>query len=487
MGAQEAQIMSKAVRSLIIAGAVLIVLGAALAVLLLTEPKHTPVEAVSESSSQTGVNAYIIDRKADEVTKLAVSNSEGAFTFTRQTRTVNSESEYYWTSAELKDVPRDDGTIRNFIADLASLPAKSTVEEHAEDLEKYGLAAPVATAELAFEDGTSVKLMFGIQNPADSSSVYFRLGDGDTVYLVNFYAVAGALSDVRRFAALKLTESYDGESKNELEYLKITRGDLDTLIEIKSKGELSASDSEGETFNTHRFVSPVTAEVDATAAKAVLSGVYSLTASSCEFLEQTPENLKKCGLDAPTAVVEFTLGKTSYELKVGGRTDGGYYAAVNGVAGIYTIAEDKIPWVSCTVSGLVSSRPLSPYIYSVESVEVTVPNGIYKFDIDGENKTFSCDNEQLPADEFRSFYQTLISDVGEELYTGKASGEQTASVTFRYKNGGSDTLSYYDNGDRKCIVALNGEELYKVRKVYTDRLAENVAALLGGGKVQTDY
>lgn len=486
MGAQEAQIMSRSLKALVIAGGVLLVLGAALTVLLLTEPKRTPIEAASDNGSQTGVNAYIIDRRADEVTRLSVSGSEGAFTFTRQTRTVNSETEYCWTSAELKNIPQDDGKVRNFIADLASLPEKSTVEEHAADLGKYGLADPVAAAELTFEDGTSVTMLFGIQNPVDSSSVYFRLEDSDTVHLVNYYAVAGALSDVRRFAVLKLTESYDSESKNELGYLKITRSDLDAPIEIRKKEALSSSDGEGETFNTHRFVSPVTAEVDASKGRAVLGGVYALTMSACEFLEQTPENLKKCGLDAPTALVEFTLGETSYELTIGGRTDAGYYAAMKGVAGIYTIAEEKVPWASCTVSELISGRPLSPYIYSVESVEVTVPDGTYKFDIDGESKAFSCGGKPLLPDEFRSFYQTLISDVGEELYTGEASGEPTASVTFRYKDGGSDTLSYYDDEDRKCIVALNGEVLYKVRRIYTDRLAENVEALLGGGKVRVD-
>lgn len=471
--------MSKSVKALIIAAAVLLALGAALAVLLLTEPKPTPAEKAPDNGSQTGVNAYIIDRRADEVTRISVEGVEGTFTFTRQTR----GGEYYWTSAELKNIAQDDSTVRNFIANLASLPEKRIAEEHADDFEKYGLAPPRAAAELTFEDGTSVKMLFGIQNPVDESSVYFRLDDSDTVHLVNFYAVAGVLSDVRRFAALKLTESY--ESGNALEVLKITRPDLEAPIEIIRMDE--RSDEEGVTFNTHRFTSPVTAEVDADRGKAVLGGVYSLTMSTCEFLEQTPENLKKCGFDEPTALVEFTLGKTAYGLTIGGKTDGGYYAVMNGAAGIYTITDEKAPWASCTVEELISRRPLSPYIYSLDSVEVTVPKGTYKFEIDGENKSFSCGGRELLPDEFRSFYQTLISAVGEELYTGEVSGELIASVTFLCKSGTSDTLSYYDGDDRKCVVALNGKALFKVRRVYTDRLAENVDTLLNGGSVRVDY
>lgn len=478
--------MPKQVKALVIAAAVLLVLGAVLAVLILTEPKPEPAAGSVENSSQTGVNAYIIDRKADEVTKVVVSGGEGAFTFTRQTLFTDSGSEYFWTSAELKGVPRDDGTVRNFITNLAGLPAKSVVEEHAEDFEKYGLDTPKASAELAFEDGTAVKMLFGIQNPVDESSVYFRTADSDTVYLVNYYAVAGVFSDVRRFAALKLTGSYDSGLKNEFEALKITRPDLEEPIEIVRLEERAGSD-EGETFNTHRFASPITAEVDVTKGRTIISGVYGLTMNACEFIEQTPENLEKCGFNDPAATVEFTVGGKEYELTIGGKTEGGYYAVMSGTAGIWSLAEEKAPWVTCEVGDVVSSRPLSPYIYSVESVEVTVPEGTFVFDIDGENKSFSCGGTALGSDEFRSFYQTLITAVGEELFTGETDGEPTASVTFRYKSGGSDTLSYYDGGDRKCIVALNGTALYKVRRVYVDMLAGNVEALLNGGSVRTEF
>lgn len=478
--------MPKQVKALVIAAAVLLALIAALAALILTEPEPQNSGSFAANSAQTGVNEYIIDRNADEVTKVVVSGGEGAFTFTRQTLHTDAENEYLWTSAELKGVPRDDGTVRNFITNLAGLPAKSVVEEHAENFEKYGLDTPKAAAELTFDDETAAKMLFGIQNPVDSSSVYFRMADSDTVYLVNYYAVAGVFSDVRRFAALKLTGSYDSGLKNELEALKITRPDLEEPIEIVRLEERGGSD-EGETFNTHRFTSPITAEVDVTKGRAITSGVYGLTMNACEFIEQTPANLEKCGLDKPTAIVGFTIGETDYELTIGGKTDGGYYAVMSGTAGIWSLAEEKAPWVDCEVADVVSSRPLSPYIYSVESVEITVPEGAFAFDIDGENKSFSYGGSALDAEEFRSFYQTLITAVGEELFTGEPTGEPEASVMFRYKNGGSDTLSYYDGGDRKCIVALNGTALYKVRRVYVETLSENIGALLNGEAVRTEF
>ena len=518
--------MTRSVKAVIIASAALLVLGGVLLILLLTAPK--PDEgANSGQSGSTGIvseNAYIIDKKADLVTSIKVENSYGSFTFTRQKRvvsstnesgTVTSSDEYYWTSSDLKGVPQYDLSVRNFIASLSSLLENSRVEDAPDDLEKYGLAEPQSTAFLEFEDGTSIKMLFGIQNPVDSGSIYFKTDDSDAVSLVNYYAASGTLSDIRQFAALTMTESYDTGGSNNLKSLKVTRSDLETPIEIRYMSEVEelANDEDiiVSTFNTHRFVEPVTAEVDVTKGQDVCYKIYGLTMSACEYLEQTEENMKKCGLGEPQTTVEFKFGGKEYELIIGNEireeisdavTSGGapistltgYYAIMKGVPGIYSISKDSAPWVSCKVSDLISRRPLSPYIYSAESVEVTVPSGTFKFDIDRENKEFFCDGKQLLSDEFRSFYQLLIGSVGEEVFSGEVSGEPYASVTFTYNSDyydvygtQSDTISYYEDDDRKCIVVLNGEPIFKVRRIYAERIAENVDALLNGGKVNLDW
>ena len=517
--------MTKSVKAVVIASAVLLVLGGVLLVLLLTGQK--PGEGTGSGSSSV-INGseivYISNKKADEVTSIKVENAEGTFTFTRQKRVVSStgesgevtsKDEYYWTSTDLKGVPQNDALVRNFIAGLSTLLENSRVEDSADDPEKYGLAEPQSTAVLEFDDGTGITMMFGIQNPADSTGIYFRTDGSEAVSLVNYYAAAAALSDVRQFAELSMTDSYDTEGSNNLKSLKITRPDLEEPIEIRYMSEVESlannEDIVVSTFNTHRFVTPVTAELDVTKGQDVCYKIYGLTMSACEYLEQTEENLKKCGLDEPQATVSFRFGGKEHELTIGsaireeisgGAVSGGtsistvtgYYAVMKGVAGIYSLAKDNAPWISCKVSDLISRRPLSPYIYSAESVEVTVPKGTFKIDIDRENKEFFCDGKQLLSNEFRSFYQLLIGSVGEEVWSGEVSGEPYASVTFRYTGDyydvygtDSDTISYYEDDDRKCIVVLNGEPIFKVRRIYADRLAENVDALLSGGAVSLDW
>lgn len=519
--------MTKSVKAVVIASAALLVLGGTLLLLLLTGPKSDSGTSGGQSGGtmSTGNDVtYIVDKKADQVTSIKVENSDGEFSFTRQKRVVSSTNEsgevtssdeYYWTSSDLKGVPQNDTLVRNFIAGLSTMLENSRVEEESDDLEKYGLAAPQSTAFIEFEDGTSIKMLFGIQNPADSSKIYFRTDGSNTVSLVNYYAASGTLSDVRQFAKLSMTESYDTGGSNNLKSLKVTRADLETPVEIHYMSDIEKlannEDIVVSTFNTHRFVEPLIAEIDVTKGEDVCYKIYGLTMSSCEFLERTEENMKKCGLDEPQTTVSFKFGGKEYELLIGNEireeissgvtSDGssistvtGYYAVMNGVPGIYSISKSNAPWVTFKVSDLISRRPLSPYIYSAQSVEVTVPDGKFKFDIDSENKEFFCGGKQLLSNDFRSFYQHLISSVGEEIYSSEVSGKLYASVTFNYISDyydvygtKSDTISYYESDDRKCIVVLNGEPIFKVRKIYADRLIENVDALINGGTVNIEW
>lgn len=514
--------LTKSVKSVIIAAGVLLVLGVVMMILMLTAPKENGESSDISSSSVVDETVNITGQQPDSVLKLNVSNENGSYTFERQKRVVSSTDsegkvtstdEYYWTSADLKGVPQSDTTVRNFVNNLAALPAKSVVEENAEDLEKYGLADPAATAEVSFEDGSVIKLNFGIQNPASTSSAYCCTEGSNTVYLVNYYSVSGAYSSVNRYANLVLTDLHNSDGSNELDYLKIKRRDLDEEVEIRYMFDV-AEDAEKEdsvisTFNTHRFVKPITAEIDFTTGSSVCSAMYGMTMDACEYLEQTEENMKACGLDDPFVEMTFKYGGNIRTLLLGNEiiseTEGtesspslttvtGYYAVLEGTPGIYSIAKDSAPWYTFDVATIISRQPISPYIYTVDNVTVTLPDGEFKFDIDSENKRFFYNGSELDGDEFKKLYQQLISSIGEEMYTEQTDTASAASVKFHYKSEYIDTygteedlVEFIPDDGRKYIVNLNGRTVFKVRGVYVTRLTENIDALLNGGAVSADW
>lgn len=512
--------LTKTAKTVIISVAVPLVLAAITVILLITLPKVSSENRGEVSFGMGDIEEQIVPintKSTDDVNYLSVSNENGAYTFTRCKRIIQhdtesgetvSKEEFYWTSEEMYEVPQDDSTIRSFITGLAQLSGVSVVEENAEDLEKYGLETAVAVAEAKFIDGTSITMLFGIRNPANEQTVYFRLSDSRKVYLVNYFSVSNVFSDVRKFAKLTLTDSYSSEKNNESDYLRITRSDFDSPVEICNMSVADAykkdENFEVTTYNTHRFVAPINVEVDSAGRNSGVSGkslcysVYGLTMNACENFEKTYDALKSYGLDNPFAKVDFKCGGKEYHLSLSAENTEKkiYYAVMDGIPGIYSISRENAPWCTFSIENLLPTRPLSPYIYSVDNIEIINGENTFKYEVDSENKTFNCNGNPINADSFREFYRLLIGEIGEDVYLTQVSDDQepVVSVKFTYKdeytdfyNCKSDTLEFFPSDGRKCKVNLNGKTLYKVSDTYVTRLLENISALNSGEEVNTEW
>lgn len=536
--------LSKTTRTVIIAAGVLLVLGAVLLVLMLTSPagddnssgastgestgtsEAADSSSVSDSSgtSSDSEKVVITDKEQENVLKMEVRNETGSFSFERNQRevsatdddgNVSTSTEYYWTSPELDGVDHNDSTIGSFVRCMAGLSASSMVEENAQDLEKYGLADPAAEVKVTFDDGTSADICFGIRNPAASNYVYCLTNGGSDVMQVSYYSAGSAFYDIRDFVNLVLTEAYDANNAKELDYLVIDRKDLDEEVRIEYMADVAAEsekeDSVITTFNTHRITSPITAELDTTKGQTFCYGLYSLTASSCEYIDPTEQEIADAGLDDPFCKVSFKYGGKARVLLLGNeiRTASsddesseslssvtGYYAMFEGGNIIYSISTDNAPWYTFKVQDIMSRRPISPYIYTIDTLTVTTPDGEYVFKVSGDadDHVFTCGDTVLNDSSFKSFYQHLITSMGEELYFSDEKPEPYITLNFKYREEyydtygrSEDTIEFYKSDDRKNIVSVNGDILYKVRQIYTQRLLENLDALFNGGDIKLDW
>lgn len=495
--------MSKKVKTLIISAAALVVLTAILAVVLINIPeKNEPnssidltsnlLDFLGEDDEQITV---LLNRSADEVLKLTVSNENGGYILNRKER----GEDYYWETDALGGVAPDEAALRRFVGYFSSLSGTAPVEENVsgDGLEKYGLKTPSATVLLSFEDGTSAEFSFGIRNPSKTQYLYCTMGDG-VVVQVDYLTVMDIFSDDGRpFAQLVLTEEPGDGITGQPEYVKIQREDIGTPVEIRYMSELDkAAEDESivvTTLNTYRFTEPIRAEIDSTKASQLYQGICGLSMNACEFLEKSEENLKQCGLDAPFCRVEFKYNGEERVLLLGSEftktTETSsvqcYYAVLEDTPGIFSLQKNKAKWATFTIFGSISNRPVSPYIYSCDSVEITTPNGAFRFEVDGDEKTFSIGGKPVDGTGFRKLYQKLIGSVGDELFTEPVGGEPAVTVRFNYKSeyseiygGLSDEIRYYKLDGRRYAVELNGNTLFKVNAVYVDGLIESVNELV---------
>lgn len=540
--------LSKTTRTVIIAAAVLLVLGAVLLVLMMTSPKDggdtssgaatsepaavgtgeaqtSSGTAEANTSSVTESDKLSINNKEQEnVLKLEVSNETGSYSFDRNSRQVSSTdddgnvsttTEYYWVSPELEGITHNDSTIGAFVRSMAGLSAASMVEENAENLEKYGLQAPVSSVKITFDDGTSKDMCFGIRNPAATNYVYFCEKGSNDVMQVSYYSTGSVFYDIKDFVSLVMTESYNAENPQELDYLTIERKDFDEPVEIEYMYDI-AEEAEDEnsvitTFNSHRITSPITAELDTTSGQTICYGLYALSAASCQYINPTDEELAAAGLDDPYCRISFKYGGKARVLLLGNEirssdsgddessglsTVTGYYAMFEGGNLIYAISKSNAPWYTFEVQDIMSRRPISPYIYTVDTLTVTTPDNEYTFKVDGDsdNHAFYYGGQVLDESSFKSFYQHLITSMGEELYFEDADYEPYIKVQFNYREEyystygrSEDIIEFYKSDDRKNIVRVNGSVLYKVRQIYTERLLSNLDALLNGGDIELNW
>lgn len=535
--------LSKTTRTVIIAAGVLLVLGAVLLVLLLTNPAEEETTSSGDSGASTSSSAaedaindligteeasqddrLVINNKEQEnVLKLEISNETGSFSFDRNSRQVSStddegnvstSTEYYWVSPELSGVTHNDSTIGAMVRSLAGLSAKDIVEENSADLDKYGLENPVASVKITFDDGTVNDMCFGIRNPAASNYVYFCKNGSRDVMQVSYYSTGSVFYDIKDFVSLVMTESYNANNPQELDYLIIERKDLSEPVEIEYMYDIAEQaedeDSVITTFNSHRITSPITAELDTTSGQTICYGLYALSAASCEYIDPTEEDIAAAGLDDPYCRISFKYGNKARVLLLGNEirsaddseesgglsTVTGYYAMFEGGNLIYAISTSNAPWYTFKVQDIMSRRPISPYIYTVDTLTVTTPDGEYVFRVEGDadNHAFYCGDQTLDDSKFKGFYQHLITSMGEELFFEEADYEPYIKVHFTYRSEyestygrSEDIIEFYKSDDRKNIVRVNGDVLYKVRQVYTERLLSNLDALLNGGEIELNW
>lgn len=516
--------LSKNTKYVVIAAAVLLVLGVVCLVLFLTKPADTD-SGNSEASSEVSTAITVNEKAKENVLSVEVTNSHGSFSFERKSRVVSttdsegnvsSSDEYYWVSPQLEGLDQNTTSTAAFVNCFAGLKTKSLVEENAQDLAKYGLESPEAVVKLRFDDSTEQTLYFGIQNPAATNLCYFRLSDSSDVHQVSYYTVGDAYSKVNSFVRLALTESYNAENPQELDYMIIERKDLEEPLEIRYMYDIAAKaeeeDSVVTTFNSHRFVKPFTAEIDTTNGQSTCYGIYGLTASACEYIDVTDEVLAETGLDDPFCTVTAKYGGSVKKILFGDaivnitETEDedtpalaatvGYYGMLEGGSAIYKFDVSAVPWYTVTVQDIISRRPISPYIYTVDRVVIETPEKTYDFQIigDAQNNSFTCNGVDVDPTKFKESYQHLITGIGEELFFEEADYEPYVKVTFIYRDEykekydlDDEVLEFYQSDDRKSIVRVNGSILFKVRQVYTERLIENAEAVLTGGEVQINW
>lgn len=505
--------MNKKIKTLLLALGGVIVLVAVLLALLLTKPEeNSETEESSSAASDEGIS--LVDESIDDLKQLKITNESGTFEILPETTTeTNDDGEEEevtrYIVQELKDYSQSTTSARALINPLIMLSADSKVSDSVDDLSKYGLDKPLATAEWTCGDN-SYALKLGMHNEA-AGEYYFMLDGDEALYTMSESSADLLLDSAFSYIETKLTESGDSSTGTypAMDMLKITRPDLDEPIVLEPYE--SEEDDALRSYNSNYVLtSPIHSELNYYVEEEYLPTLFGLSAEEAVGYYDEAE-AANFGFDEPAAVLEMNYEGGDVTLTVGSEvpmavTEDGEdedatvyrYLLVNNNGLLYTIAESDLDFLNWMPDDLITTLPILPNIVTLSSLEVELDGESYTFDIvneyDEESETdkttgVSYNGEELDLDIFKKYYQLAISSSVENINLDDNDADPLLTITFNYTEGGSESIAFYpmESDSRRMQVAVNGELTYEGRIAYIEKVRTETEHLLNGETVDIDW
>jgi hypothetical protein len=496
-------------------------LGLAALILLLTAPAPETVDDTGSAADSGSSALPMFTKTVAEVQTVTVTNANGGFVLRSQMVTLtdsdgNKTEEQQFFTDGLENAPQDETTINGFVDSFTPMNARGLIESDASDLGKYGLAQPISTITLSYADGGSETLQVG--NPAPGSGqTYAKMADSADVYTVSSSFLTGHDQSNLYFVSRKLMKDYtdygspavsritiDGPAVNDIDKQPDeTETESEPIIIELISERIEGDRSTG--VNSYEFVSPLHLEIADDLGSDLIYGMFELNASDVALVDLTEEEKDRAGLNTPTVVITMLAGAKTYTLALGAAvapSDGseisqlfGNFSETPDVLFIFNIVE--LPWLMFNYESVMSKMFILPSIYTVSALTIETPADTLNFTITGnpddpddtESYEFFYNGALTDTARFKTLYQFVIGMQAESLYTESLVGEEfVVRYTFEYNDGReNDVIELYKSTDRKLIVVKNGEVLYKMRYIYSERLTQNIDAFKNGGTIVTNY
>lgn len=418
----------------------------------------------------------------DSVSTFTLNNKNGSFVFDKKGEN--------WSLKGVKST--FNNTVLNTISDVfSSLYAESIIEENAQDLSKYSLDSPLATA---VSGDTTINVG---SLTTDGKYYYVTLNDENTVYMVNS-ARLGCLEYSLNDMIDKSLPKIDSNTVQELS-IKYNHNDKDNiLIKYDSENPPAREYSERNGLATLVMEEPVANMLvyPYNLQGSVLVNIDKLNLG--DLVDIAPDDLSAYGLDTPQCSIYVADEDNSITVNSGNfvpDTDNGYvYVTVNDRPEVFTMDYNAIrPFEDASVSDFVE-KFISLYQRShVNSITI---EGDKTYNIDfkaeGENDFREVDegvtqdfrntyiNDKLvDRDTFTDFYELIVGIGFDEIidnYTPQ--GEPEVTITFDLSDGSTDKAEYYNYNNTFYVVNKGDASSFlvskqTVRKVLSE--AENLS------------
>lgn len=520
---------------------VLVLLVGAIGAFLLLNRTEPP--AVEETSAVEQV--FILGGVPQPFVKsVSIQNELDTYTITNLAENAvaqaNTATELSVNGVETVDL--NTSLVKSILTNVASLTAVKEITSPG-GLDTYGLTAPVAIVEVAFESGTE-KMLIGAVAPG-SEGTYVQVGE--RVYLAPTSKLTNMLQSRLGFINKTVTTG----AADSAVFTKFTlsgRAYPQPVVVEKLEETSEASSMMG--IGSYQISAPIRAGLDLNVGITNLSAVFGITGES--VVSMGDGDLAEYGLTEPYVTAQVTaedpaIGSFTLHLSEPDAQDM-VYLQREGAPYVYRLPATSVPWASMSLFDLREKMVILPFIDSVAAVEVKTADAAYTFHLSGEGDELkvTLDGKELEANNFRKFYQTLIAasydseiqpnaapeseEAGENTASEEAvpadaasvssvaagtqlsvedqpvpmtegtallleddtaellSGEIILQYTYTYRDSKTpDVVRFSPGPSRKVIISFNDGPAYYAKSIYVDRVLEDLPKVLTGEQVKSYY
>lgn len=468
--------MSGTVKGLIAGIAAIVVLGGGIAALKLTEPK--PDTGVPDSSVSYSDNLTIYNGNANDIKSISVKNTNGGYKLIRTAEVTETKMPEYKIEG-LENVKLNDTIVGSLPANVATLEALKVIEEDASDMSKYGLDKSDIEATIEFDGENAKTVTLVVGNDTAEGNVYVALKGEKTVYTVSSSSVSSYVYEKEYFVSLVCVEEPPEDDYPIVQSVTVDQKALEYDIVFEYDPDSDSDDELGGTTASHVMTSPVDAYLNISDSVNYTHGIFGLRASTVLSISPTEEELKVAGIDNPVCTVTTTLDDgSSYVLKIGieygeeGNT--GYIGYLEGTDILWLFDKGSLPWVGMVPEDAMASLIFGTYIYDLSSLTLITDAGTRSFVFDGnsaDDYLVLLDGREYDLERYRNFYQALISAPAEQIYLDDLGATKKIATVILEKNDGSEseTVEFFDAGNREVIISKNGKVSFKSRASYIEK------------------
>lgn len=394
----------------------------------------------------------IFDLEQKDIKEITIEDQEGTFVFVREKVKEGDTEKDVWKVVKPEGFKADESQVNSIAINFSYLNADRLIEEDASDLSKYGLDKPSVTS-AKMSDGKVYSIEIGDETPT-KGGYYAKVKDSGKVYTISSYT-GGKLKPGKNGLRLKALFSVKPEDINRFSMER--KGAA--VFTAEKKGEYDWD-----------LTYPIQSKADVGALSPMLEAVSQ--ASVLDFIEESPSDLGKYGLDKPNYVFEFETPAGKNKLFMGTEKEKGsqIYAKLGDSNEVFTISLNAFKFIDKPLKEIME---VFAYIVNIQDVErITVEmdgrtvNCVLQTDPEDRDKDkFFVDGKDVSGLEengsqlFRKYYQALIGVTLSEIEP-EAQPSAPSEITFTYylkKDPKVMKVEFVPKDERYYYVRRNGQ------------------------------